>query len=117
MAPADTVNDSSSPVSARSSCSWLCPCPPPLARHRAQREERREQLVEQLVVAPVLDQRHAQRRPQRFLVGQHTGLGGSQHRIGGLGYRHADAEQPQQADEPVQAAYHRSAPLSQAVAG
>ncbi len=76
------------------------------AGYRAQGEEQRKQLIEQLVVAPVLDQGHAQRRPQRLPVGEYARLRGGQHGVGRLGDRHARAEQPQQADEPMQAAFH-----------
>src|ERR1035438_9312719 len=78
--------------------------------YRAQREERGEQLIEKLVVAPVLDQRHAPRRPPRRPVREHARLRGGQHRVGRLGDRHAYAEQPQQAHEPVQAAFHAQLP-------
>ena len=77
---------------------------------RAQREERGEQLIEKLVVAPVLDQGHAQRRSQRLPVSEHAGLCGGQHGIGRLRDRHAYAEQPQQAHESVQAAFHPQLP-------
>ena len=87
------------------------------AGHRAQGEEQREQLVEQFFVAPVLDQGRAQCRPQCLAVSQDAWLGGGQHGVDRLGDRHTHAEQPQQADEPMQAAFHRAAPLSLAVAG
>jgi hypothetical protein len=75
-----------------------------------QREELVEDLVEDLLVAPVLDQRDAQGRPQLLAVAQHPGLRGARHRVQRLRNRDAHLAQPQQPDEPVQGVLHHPPP-------
>jgi hypothetical protein len=60
-----------------------------------QREEPVEDLVEHLLVAPVLDQRDAEGRPQLLAAAHHPRLRGAGHRVEHFGDRDAHPAQPQ----------------------